>query len=165
MICSLSGKDSAAWTDLETKITELLQTSGLLKCFKVQKELAADLPVIAGDPHLLEQLIRNLQINAVHAMGRKGPLSVRSGQGDDGRIYFEIEDSGTGIPAEKLEQIFEPFYTSKAEGEGTGLGLYIVRQVIEQHDGELQVDSQPGIGTRFRVIFPEPIRVMRMLAV
>ncbi|HEY5673167.1 MAG TPA: ATP-binding protein [Malonomonas sp.] len=149
--------------DLLQNVTDLLRTSGLLKSFTLQLELAEKLPAIAGDPHLLEQLIRNLQINAAHAMGRKGTLSVRSGQSDAGLIYFEVEDTGTGIAAEKLEQIFEPFYTSKAEGEGTGLGLYIVRQVVEQHGGELQVDSQLDVGTRFRVLFPEPFSVMKTL--
>ena len=78
---------------------------------------------------------------------------------------LKLKISATGIPAEKLEQIFEPFYFSKAEGEGIGLGLYIVCQVVEQHEGDLQVASQPGIGSRFRIAFPESFSVMRTQAI
>ncbi len=136
------------------QVTDLLQMSGVTKYLTLVQDFSTDLPLIAGDPHQLEQLMRNLQINAVHAMGRKGTLTLRSALAEDGRVFFDIEDTGTGISSEQLEKVFEPFFTTKDAGKGTGLGLYIVRQIVEQHGGELQVDSKVGIGTRFRILFP-----------
>jgi two-component system, NtrC family, sensor kinase len=137
-------------------VTDLLSTSGLLKHIAIDKQLDSELPLIAGDSHQLEQLVRNLEINAAHAMNGLGSLLLRSGFADDRQVYFEIEDSGPGIPEEQLKQIFEPFFTTKAEGQGTGLGLYIARQVVEVHGGEMSVVSTVGTGTRFRICFPVP---------
>lgn len=137
-------------------VTDLLATSGLLKHMDIDKQLDAALPLIAGDSHQLEQLVRNLEINAAHAMEGRGALVLRSGFADEGQVYFEVEDFGPGIPQAQLEQIFEPFFTTKAEGKGTGLGLYIASQVVAQHGGEMIVDSTVGRGTRFRVCLPVP---------
>lgn len=139
-------------------VTELLSTSGLLKHVSISKELDSSLPLIAGDSHQLEQLIRNLEINAAHALQGRGELTLRSGYLETEQVFFEIEDNGPGIPAEQLEQVFEPFFTTKAEGQGTGLGLYIVRQVVEQHGGRLLIDSVVGTGTKFRICLPIPFR-------
>jgi PAS domain S-box-containing protein len=139
-------------------VTELLSISGLLKHIEITKHLDSGVPLIAADSHQLEQVVRNLEINAAHAMGGRGELVVRSGCTDDEQVFFEIEDRGPGIPEDQLQQVLEPFFTTKAEGEGTGLGLYIVRQVVEQHGGEMQIDSNVGAGTRFRICLPIPFR-------
>lgn len=139
-------------------VTDLLSTSGLLKHITIEKELEFELPLIAGDGHQLEQLVRNLEINAAHAMNGSGKLVLRSGYTEADQVYFEVEDFGPGIPPEQLEQIFEPFFTTKSEGQGTGLGLYIVRQAVEQHGGEMQVESKVGVGTKFRICIPIPFK-------
>ncbi len=151
--------------ELIEQVTDLLETSGIFKRLQLETDLSAELPNITGDPHQLEQLIRNLQINAVHAMDGKGTLTLRSARDADGRVCFEVEDTGTGIPDEQLKKVFEPFFTTKEEGQGTGLGLYIVHQIVEQHGGELIVSSQVGSGTRFRIIFPISFNKISRLAV
>jgi signal transduction histidine kinase len=70
-------------------------------------------------------------------------------------VLVSIEDEGCGIPAAAIERIFDPFYTTKSSGEGTGLGLTISYQIVRNHGGEINVDSEPGVGTTFRVALPE----------
>ena len=77
-----------------------------------------------------------------------------SGREENGKVIVEIEDSGHGIPDDKIEQIFNPFYTTKDPGKGTGLGLFIVRQVVERNKGKISVRSKVGEGTAFILEFP-----------
>ena len=72
-----------------------------------------------------------------------------------GRVIVSIEDEGCGIPADAIERIFDPFYTTKPVGEGTGLGLSISYQIVRNHGGKITVDSQPGVGTTFELLFPK----------
>jgi len=112
-----------------------------------------DLPQVNVFPGKLNQVFMNLLINAGQAMEGKGDIFVRSFIEQD-NIVIEIEDTGSGIEAENLAQIFMPFYTSKPIGEGTGLGLSISHQIIEQHDGKITVKSEVGKGTCFSVYIP-----------
>ncbi len=75
---------------------------------------------------------------------------------DDRAVRIEIADTGDGIPAERLDRIFEPFYTTKRSGEGTGLGLYIVRKMVELMRGRIEVRSVVGEGTTFSIMLPQP---------
>ncbi|QJA06657.1 HAMP domain-containing histidine kinase [Thermosulfurimonas marina] len=102
----------------------------------------------------LEQVILNLLINAGEAMGGKGKLHLRSGRKDH-RIFFEVQDTGPGIPPEILPRIFEPFFTTKREGKGTGLGLAISQSIVKQHGGHLEAHNPPEGGALFRVWLPE----------
>ena len=111
-------------------------------------------PPIQGDPNKLKQVFINLIMNACQAMGRGGKLTVSSGIETDGCVYVAIADNGPGIPEDIRDQVFEPFFSTKKEGEGTGLGLYLSRNIIREHDGLLQLDSVPGEGTSFRLLFP-----------
>ena len=90
--------------------------------------------------------------NAVDAMHGHGNLKVKTSR-DDGHVLVEIADDGPGIPREVKSRIFEPFFTTKGVGEGTGLGLDIVRRIVAGHGGEVRVDSAPG-QTTFRVRLP-----------
>ena len=122
------------------------------------------LPAVMGNPTEIEQIFMNLIQNAAQAMQQGGTLMVearvRDGEPAEGDIqahpFLEvaIADTGEGIPADALESIFEPFYTTKAEGQGTGLGLPICRRIIKDHKGTIAVESEPGKGTVFRVRFP-----------
>ena len=121
-------------------------------CCTVHLDLQ-DLPHVTGFPGKLNQVFMNLLINAGQAMTDKGDLFVRSFIADT-NIVIEIEDTGTGIEADKIAQIFTPFYTSKPIGEGTGLGLSISHQIIEQHNGAITVKSELGKGSCFTVSLP-----------
>ncbi len=121
-------------------------------CCTVHLDLQ-DLPQVTGFPGKLNQVFMNLLINAGQAMTDKGDLFVRSFI-EDNNIVIEIEDTGTGIEADKIAQIFTPFYTSKPIGEGTGLGLSISHQIIEQHNGAITVKSELGKGSCFTVSLP-----------
>ncbi len=109
------------------------------------------LPVV-GDRDRLKQVFWNIGLNALQAMATGGTLSVSLWE-ENGRAVVEFHDSGDGIPQESLARIFEPFYTTKVGG--TGLGLSIARGLIEDLGGVIEVRSQPGQGTTFRIILPQ----------
>ncbi len=111
------------------------------------------LPKITGFPGKLNQVFMNLLINAGQAMTEKGELFIRSFI-TGAHIVIEIEDTGKGIEADKIAQIFMPFFTSKPIGEGTGLGLSISHQIIKQHNGEITAKSELGKGSCFTVYLP-----------
>jgi signal transduction histidine kinase len=117
----------------------------------IVRELDPDLPPVAIDARLVRQAILNVAVNAVQAMPRGGQLTVRTRrEGDVAQV--ELEDTGVGIPDEVVERIFEPFFTTKASG--TGLGLAVVRRIVEGHGGQVRVRSTPGAGTTFTLQFP-----------
>ncbi len=101
----------------------------------------------------LNQVFMNILVNAAQAMETQGEISIRTSS-DNGNIYVTISDTGTGIAADKLNRIFEPFYTSKDVGKGTGLGLSIAYDIIKKHNGEIQVESEVGKGTTFTLVLP-----------
>ncbi len=137
------------------KVTELLVVSGLLKAYTIVEEYAEDLPPVLGDEVLLEQVIRNLEINAAQAMEGQGILTLTTKLSPDRfHVEFSIGDTGYGIPDDKRDQIFLPFYTTKGEGKGTGLGMYIVKQIVEQHKGYLRLESEVGVGTTVTIGLP-----------
>ncbi len=115
------------------------------------RELDPALPPVAMDARLVRQAVLNVAVNAVQAMPRGGRITVRARREGDGAVV-EIEDTGAGIPDEVRERIFEPFFTTKASG--TGLGLAVVRRIVEGHGGEVRVRSVAGAGTTFTLIFP-----------
>jgi two-component system, NtrC family, sensor kinase len=144
--------------DLNTVLNETTETlilTGVLKHFKIEKELCHNCGYIYGDRNLLEQVIRNLEINAAHAMpsGKILRLATRPYQNGE-FIQMEFADNGCGIPPENMEKIFLPFFTTKSEGQGTGLGLPIVQEIIEQHSGFLTIESEVDKGTTVRVHLP-----------
>jgi signal transduction histidine kinase len=109
-------------------------------------------PVVVGDGEALRSLFTNLIINGMHAMeGRGGRLTV-SLEAADGRARVRVSDTGTGIPAEQLPKIFEPYFSTKETG--TGLGLAIAKKAVDEHDGSIRVESKPGEGTTFTVEIP-----------
>jgi len=105
------------------------------------------------EPHLMQQVIFNLVNNACQAMNEKGEISVHTHK-DARWAVLEIKDTGPGIEPDLKERIFEPFFTTKAEGEGTGLGLSLSRDFVRQFGGDLEVESERGEGSTFRVRLP-----------
>jgi two-component sensor histidine kinase/CheY-like chemotaxis protein len=110
---------------------------------------------VQGDEGQLGQIVMNLVMNAVDAMSEGGDLYISTRRREGGRIALVVRDSGEGIPADRVEKIFEPFYTTKPRGRGTGLGLATVRAIVLEHAGSIEVESQIGIGTKMTIILPE----------
>ena len=129
---------------------------------KIEKELAPDLPRVMLDRQQIKQVLLNLLLNAMDSMtGAGGRLRVQTRKlakpGGHAWVHIEIEDNGEGIHETNLEHIFDPFFTTKHESgehEGTGLGLTIVHQIIQEHHGEIRVKSSFGVGTTFFVSLP-----------
>ncbi len=119
-------------------------------------DVDGDLPPIQAIGGQLEQVLINLITNAVHAVeGRDGGrVVVRARVESPSTVLLEVADSGPGIPEADRERIFEPFYTTKADGKGTGLGLPIVRNIVDQHRGEITIATSDLGGAAFRVILP-----------
>ena len=116
--------------------------------------LAADgLPPVLADRAQLEQVVINLAINARDAMPDGGTLAIETLH-DQGLVHLSVSDTGTGIDPAQLERIFEPFYTTKDVGLGTGLGLATVHGIVTQSGGRVDVTSQPGLGSTFTVLLP-----------
>ncbi len=112
-----------------------------------------DVEDIFCSPSQINQVLINLVTNAVQAMDGQGVLTLRTRQ-LDGWIEVEVEDTGCGIPADQIDQIMDPFFTTKPVGQGTGLGLSIVRQIVDRHGGRIRVESRVGAGTRMVVTLP-----------
>ncbi|OII57487.1 histidine kinase [Pseudomonas putida] len=112
------------------------------------------LPPVECLPSQINQVIMNLLVNATQAMGaERGRITLRAGASDKW-VWIEVADNGCGIPGESLQKIFDPFYTTKPIGQGTGLGLSLSYGIIKRHGGEIRVDSEVGVGTTFRVELP-----------
>ncbi len=124
-----------------------------LEKIQVEKQIAEGLPEIVVDKRQLEEVLFNLIRNAGQAIVPPGTITVRAKQKDQ-RIVIEIADTGTGISEKGLKKIFDPFFTTKEPGKGTGLGLFIVRQIVERNKGRISVESTEGEGTTFFLDFP-----------
>ncbi|MEW6568351.1 MAG: ATP-binding protein [Chloroflexota bacterium] len=142
------------WVDLNQLLREVVMLTAA-QCqsrgVEVTLELAQDLPRIRAVGFQLQQVALNLVINAVEAMPDGGKLSIRT-QGRRERVVITFRDTGHGIPRQDLPRIFEPFYTSKARG--TGLGLAVSYGIVSAHGGVIEVESDLGAGSTFRVKLP-----------
>lgn len=138
-------------------VNQLIETSLALVRYERgqvfhELSLAPNLPCILVQPVQLVQVFSNIILNAYQAMNGQGLLTIRSALRAE-RIVVEFTDTGRGIPPSELEKVFAPFYTTKKEGEGTGLGLYISRDIVRQLGGEIRVQSSEH-GTTFTVELP-----------
>lgn len=142
---------------VEQEVDEVLLLVGhdlKLEKIEVIKEIQPDLPPIVVDRRQLQEVLFNLARNAGQAIIPPGTIWVRGHTKDDGQVRIEIADTGIGIPPDKLGKIYDPFFTTKEPGKGTGLGLFIVRQIIERNKGRISVESEVGKGTTFFLDFP-----------
>lgn len=113
----------------------------------------ADLPLVYCIPSQLNQVFLNLLMNAAQAIESPGVITITTGC-DEHWVWVSVADNGSGIAADKLEQIFQPFYTTKQKGQGTGLGLALSRSILEKHRGLIEAKSQLGLGSCFIVKIP-----------
>ncbi len=122
---------------------------------EMRRELEPELPSLLVDPGQIQQVLVNLVVNAVQAMPDGGTLSIRTFRDGDG-VCLEVEDTGMGIDETIRDRIFLPFFTTKDVDQGTGLGLAVVHGIVTAHRGTIEVESEPGRGSRFRVRLPVP---------
>jgi signal transduction histidine kinase len=129
---------------------------------QVRRHLASPSVMVRGVEYKLQQVFLNLLLNARDAMPRGGWVSVTTAVSDD-EALVEVADTGVGIPAENLARIYDPFFTTKAEGRGTGLGLSVTYGIVQEHGGTLTCESDENQGTRFRLVLPaaEAVRGVR----
>lgn len=111
------------------------------------------MPLVECHRSEINQVLMNLLINAGQAIDGQGTIVIATGAGD-GEAWISITDSGSGMPKEVIERIFDPFYTTKPVGHGTGLGLAICYGIIAKHNGRIEVSSTLGVGSTFRVVLP-----------
>jgi signal transduction histidine kinase len=119
----------------------------------LKTECPDTLPEINADPGMLSQALLNLALNACQAMPNGGTLKLTCRATSRQRVEIDVEDTGEGIPPENLKRIFDLYFTTKERG--SGIGLSMVYRIVQLHDGEVEVQSTPGHGTRFRLIFPQ----------
>jgi len=152
-------EEEGAETDLNETLQEViafLKYEAQKRSIKVIEELDYDLTPLAGNANRLKQVFINLVMNALQAMGEGGRLALRTAMLNPGEVQIQVADTGTGISEETMARIFEPFYTTKAPGEGTGLGLFITKQIVEALGGRIEVASKAGKGTTFTIVLPLP---------
>ena len=134
------------------EVTDLAEIEANQKDIQVAREIDK-LPEIRIDVGELKRALLNIMLNGIQAMSSSGRLSVRSYLNDSQRnIMIEIEDSGEGVPKEKLSKIFQPYFSTKEKG--TGLGLSIAYRIISDHEGKIEVKSEVGKGTVFTIRLP-----------
>ena len=136
------------------RAVSVVMTQLTLNQVELSLDLGADLPTVHADANQIQQVVVNLLLNAADAIGAEGgSIRATTRPGPAASIQLQLEDSGRGIAAEDLPRIFEPFFTTKGN-HGTGLGLAVSWGIVEAHGGSLEVQSEPGRGTRFTLRLP-----------
>ena len=146
-------RSSGSLNSMFERLVTFMEPEFQQKGIRVHIRMDARLPDMLFDAEQMYQVALNIVFNALQAMPEGGELSLETAiLPEEKAVMFAVADTGLGIPEEKLEQIFMPFYTGK--NRGTGLGLAIARNIVEKHQGTITVSSQPGEGSTFRVILP-----------
>jgi signal transduction histidine kinase len=150
----------ASVNDVVRETLELLRPEIDNRAISVEEKLADKLTLAPIDPAQIKQVLVNLCKNAIQAMTRGGTLTLCTEAREDG-VCLIVKDTGGGIPQDLLSRIFEPFYTTKKKG--SGLGLMIVQRIVRDHGGRIQLESNVGQGTTFRIWLPLAERAPRLL--
>ncbi len=124
-----------------------------LRQIRVKRDLV-DAASVFGDEEKLQQLFLNLLLNAVDAMPEGGNLEIRAQRLSGDKLEVLISDDGHGMPPNVLARVFEPFYTTKPSGQGTGLGLVVAHGIVRDHGGTIEATSEVERGTQFRIVLP-----------
>ena len=142
-------------TAVEGAVTLLRRVLG--KSIRIEEDLSRDIPLLFGEPVKLQQVLVNLGLNARDAMPDGGALLFRTFHAQE-KVCLEVKDTGCGMSEEVKRRVFEPFFSTKAPEKGTGLGLSMVANIVAAHAGQIQVESEPGVGTQFLIEFPPSLR-------
>ncbi len=158
-LLSFSRKSEGAFglVDLNTILTEVLELvrhKARNEKIEIREELQPDLPLVKGDSSGLRQVFLNLTVNALQAIDGPGIIDIITTDRDEGMVTATISDTGCGIQPSMLEQIWDPFFTTKEVGKGVGLGLAVSYNIIKRHGGEVSAESVPGKGSKFTVRLP-----------
>jgi signal transduction histidine kinase len=148
---------TGAGADVNNTLTEvmtLLKYEAQKRSITVIEEFDYQLPPVNTDPDRLKQIFINIIVNALQAMTGNGHLLLQTSQCDDVFVQVRIKDTGPGIPAAVMKRIYEPFYSTKQPGEGTGLGLFITGKIMQALGGRIAIDSIEGEGTCFTLFIP-----------
>jgi PAS domain S-box-containing protein len=155
------GKTGAEECDLNATIgasLSLVESEMKMESVQLARKFEEGLPKIVADRSQIEKIIINLCRNALDAMsGKGGTLTVQTGRANRENqecVEIQVRDTGTGIPEEIRNRIFDPFFTTKEPGKGTGLGLSLVNEMVQKHKGSIEIESELGKGTLFRVLLP-----------
>ena len=141
--------------ELLDKCIQLSQHKLMLQNIQIKTDLDLDIPKVLGDFNQIQQCVINLIFNAIDAMSDGGTLTIISSFNQEkGMIEIKVADTGQGIADEDFHQIFDPFYSTKTEGQGLGLGLSVVYGIIDRHKGSITVESEPGKGALFIISIP-----------
>lgn len=139
--------------DLIHEVLKLLRFELQRKSIQLETRFG-EIPVISADPNKIKQVLINLVMNAAYAMQGQGRIVISTSLNKRDMLELQVEDDGPGMAPELQEQVFAPFFTTKPEGEGTGLGLYICHNIIHEHGGSISLESQPGAGATFKICLP-----------
>lgn len=140
--------------DILREVLELVRYKSQYDKIEIQTAFQSDLPDVIGDPTGLRQVCMNLLINAHQAISGSGLVEITTKVTKQSMVLFQIEDSGCGIPKDAIDQIWDPFFTTKSVGQGNGLGLAVTYNIIKRLGGDIKVESQVGKGTKFSVRIP-----------
>jgi len=135
-------------------VLELIEYQIRSDNIRIIKSLCECLPPVMGDANQLKQVFLNIIVNARQAMPDGGVLTVTTRMTEDGRVETAIGDTGCGMNPELTQKVFDPFYTTKGEQGGSGIGLFLCRNIAKDHGGALTVSSRPGEGSTFIVSLP-----------
>jgi signal transduction histidine kinase len=145
--------ESVAFSVILNDALELVRPRIVTAKVRVETDIPVSLPCLLADRHQIGQVLINLLINALDAVSGDGRIHIRASEAEEEPV-IEVSDNGCGIPSSMIETVFQPFVTSKVNSGGIGLGLYIVKEIIEAHKGTILVESAEGRGTCFRICLP-----------
>ena len=137
------------------EVLELVRHKARNEKIEIREQLQTDLPMVKGDASGLRQVFLNLTVNALQAIDGPGIIAIATSDQESGMVTASISDTGCGIPPAMLEQIWDPFFTTKEVGKGVGLGLAVSYNIIKKHGGEVSAESKPGKGSKFTVRLPQ----------
>jgi two-component system NtrC family sensor kinase len=140
--------------DILKEVLELVRFKSHYDKIEIQTSLQNDIPDILGDPTGLRQVCMNLLINAHQAISGSGLVEITTKTTKHSMVLFQIKDSGCGIPKDAIDQIWDPFFTTKNVGQGNGLGLAVTYNIVKRLGGDISVESQVGKGSKFTVRIP-----------
>jgi signal transduction histidine kinase len=140
--------------DVLTEVLELVRYKSRYERIEIRTNLQSDLPDVIADPAGLRQVCMNLLINAHQAISGSGLVEITTKVANQSMVMFQIRDTGCGIPKDAIDQIWDPFFTTKNVGQGLGLGLAITYNIIKRLGGDISVESRIDKGSKFTVRMP-----------
>ena len=158
-LLDFSRSERPSFTDLNTaavidSTVKLVKNQIMVAGISLDSKIPGDIPAIRGNLRKLQHVFLNLLLNAIQAMSGGGSIVIQASQDSGDYLRIDVKDTGTGIKAEELEKIFDPFYTTKGVGRGTGLGLSLTYGIVKEHGGYIEVESEVGKGSTFSVYLP-----------